>query len=230
MSRLAPFALIFASALLPAAGLPAAPQEAASNGGTLQGRVHFPDNKVPKGFLLSDSVLYLKGRGLEEAMAPSKGLPAASKGEAAQKVYLDQVDITFTPHILPVVKGTEILIRNNDSILHNIHTQSRKNKAFNRAQAPNMKLPVTFKKTEVIHVGCDIHSQMSAYIIVVPNSFFTKAAKDGSFQIPGVPAGKYELVCWHEGLKQVSVEVEVAAGRATEADVEFGKPIHSAVN
>jgi len=174
--------------------------------GTIRGRIVFQSSKgealkrAPRGIVTSDAVLYLVGDGL----APEGGAPDPGKA------LLDQVDIAFVPHVLPVIAGTTVEVRNSDSTTHNVHTYPHKNAAMNKTQAPTGMLKVIYDKPEVVHVGCDIHSQMSAYIVIVPNEHFTKSAKDGSFKLEGVPPGTYHLVAWHEKYGEVSQEVTVS--------------------
>ncbi len=182
-----------------------------SDTGTVEGRIVF--QVTDAGAIPSDAVIYLVGDGLKqnESSARYNGGPA----------LLDQRDLEFTPHVLPITLGTEVKIRNSDAIMHNVHTVSRANRPFNRAQLANMALSVAFDAPEVITVTCDIHSQMSAYILVLPNPYFAQATKDGNFTIEGVPTGKYELVAWHEKYGTVTSDVEVVAGQATRAVVKF---------
>ena len=127
---------------------------------------------------------------------------------------------------LSVVVATPVEFRNSDAILHNVHTNSKKNEPFSRLQAPAAaKIVHVFESPEVIHIGCDIHSQMSAYIVVVPNRFFTKASKNGAFTLKGVPPGTYKLVAWCEKYRTVSKTVEVKAGVTTQTDMDFQKKI-----
>lgn len=192
-------------------------EEAAGNaaGGTVRGRVRFDGGDPPKGITVTDAVVYLTGEGL----VPQEKTPQANVAPAV----LDQKDIAFVPHVLPVMVNRPVEIRNGDAILHNIHTNSAKNNSFNRAQPAKGAFSTSFGTPEVIPVGCDIHSQMSAYIVVLPNPFFAKPAKDGTFAIPGIPPGKYQLVGWHEKRRKATATVEVGAGETLQADVNFVK-------
>lgn len=184
--------------------------------GTVQGRVLFEDGKTPKGVVNTDAVLYLVG----DRLAPKE---AVTK-DGAVAATLDQRDTTFVPHVLPVMVGTRVEIRNSDAIMHNVHTRSVKNPPFNRGQMARRGIyRVVFEAPEIIPVVCDVHSQMSAYILALSNPFFTKAEKDGTYTISGVPFGKYELVGWHEKYGTVSTKVEIAAGNTAQVDVDFSK-------
>jgi hypothetical protein len=49
----------------------------------------------------------------------------------------------------------------------------------------------------VLRVFCNIHPTMSAVILVLNTPYFTKTAKDGSFQMT-LPDGDYEFSVFHE--------------------------------
>lgn len=185
--------------------------------GTLQGRVVFPG--AASGVTAADAIVYLQGDGL-----------AATAAVAKDAAVLDQRDITFVPHVLPIVAGSKVEIRNDDNIMHNIHTRSEANPPFNRAQMRHRAFEVVFPAPEIVRVSCDVHSQMSASIVVLPNAFFAKAEKNGAYTIAGVPPGQYELVGWHEKYGTVTTKIHVTAGKTTPADVVFSKTSASARN
>lgn len=202
---------LLAGALL-AAAPDAEPQDKAA-AGTLQGRVLFAGKKSPQGVIVTDALVYL----VAEGRTPKEALTK----DGASVPVLDQRDITFAPNVLPVVAGSEVEIRNSDNITHNVHTISQKNPSFNRAQLRHRAFRVTFESPELIRVRCDIHSQMHAYIHVLPTPLFTKAGEGGTYAIAGIAPGKYELVGWHEKYGAVTSKVEIGAGKTTQADVNL---------
>jgi hypothetical protein len=151
---------------------------------------------------------------------------------------LDQVGCVYTPHVVGVMVGQELQIRNSDGILHNIHTQPTANREFNRGQPTSMTTPTTFNTAEVmIPVKCDVHGWMHAFIGVTSHPYFAVSGADGSFTIGNVPPGTYTLEAWHEkyGVQTAQVTVDpngtatVAfdynASMAASAVVPMGTPI-----
>jgi hypothetical protein len=141
---------------------------------------------------------------------------------------MDQIDYTFVPRVLPVEAGTELRFHNGDSELHNIHTFARgrrENRMFNRSQLPGSTFTETFERPDSILVRCDLHSQMIAHILVLPNTFYTMPAEDGSYSFAGIPPGRYELTAWHELFGRVTVPVDVASGGITPVEVTFSDPL-----
>lgn len=125
---------------------------------------------------------------------------------------LTQQNAEFIPKVLPILKGTTVEIRNDDKIYHNVFSLSD-SKPFNIGRRPKGEIvPQTFNNTGVVRVFCDIHSHMSAYIIVLDNPFFTVGGKDGNYTISNIPPGKYLVTAWHDNFNTNPVEVTIEAG------------------
>jgi plastocyanin len=149
--------------------------------------------------------------GLREGRAPVK------------EAELDQVKCEYVPHVLVVSSGATVKIKNSDGILHNVHTVSKDNPPFNKAQPKFMKeFSETFAKPETIAVRCDVHAWMSGWIVVTDNVFYDVSREDGTFNLAGVPAGKYTLEVWHEKLGRATQEVEVKPGETVNVNYEMG--------
>jgi plastocyanin len=130
---------------------------------------------------------------LEKAPGGAFELPDA--GHAT----MDQRDQTFVPHVLAITVGTIVDFPNSDLTFHNVFSLS-KTKAFDLGRYSRGKSKsVRFDRPGVVQVFCDIHSHMSAYILVFAHRYFAVTDQAGSFSIAGVPPGGYTLVVWHEG-------------------------------
>ena len=188
--------------------------------GGIAGRITFATVPPDESFEPTDAVVYLTGEGLAD-------VPGAAQAEP-RIAYLDQIDYTFVPRVVPVVAGVEVTFHNGDSELHNIHTfarGSRVNRMFNRSQLPGSSFTQTFELPDSILVRCDIHSQMLAHILVLPNASYTMPAEDRTYSLAGVPPGRYELTAWHELFGRMTVPVDVASGGVTPVDVTFSDPL-----
>ena len=73
-----------------------------------------------------------------------------------------------------------------------------------------------FDQPGVISLLCNVHPEMSGYLVVSPTPYFAETDGGGSFKISNVPDGKYTVVAWHEGVKQQTRPVEVAGSGAVE--------------
>ncbi len=188
--------------------------------GGIVGRITYATVPPDESFEPTDAVVYLTGEGLDDAPGVVRAEPRVS--------LLNQIDYTFVPRVLPVVAGAEVRFHNGDSELHNIHTFDggrRVNRMFNRSQLPGSTFTRTFQEPDSILVRCDLHSQMIAHILVLPNVFHTMPGDDGSYSVAGVPPGRYEITAWHELFGRVSVTVDVASGEITAVDLTFSDPL-----
>ena len=150
------------------------------------------------------------------------------KGETTKsQAVLDQKGCVYSPHVMGVMKGQEILIKNSDATLHNIHGLPKVNTEFNFAMPKVLKeKKMTLVKTEsAFKVKCDVHPWMSAYVQVFDHPYFTVSSSDGSFKIDNVPAGTYEVVAWQEKFKDKTVSHTVTVGDGnTNQNFTFVKP------
>jgi len=134
-----------------------------------------------------------------------------------EALQIDQVKMTFVPHVTAIVVGTVVKFLNSDSVLHNVYTPSKAGDRFNLGSWPKGQTKsYTFDKPGEVRLLCNVHPEMEAWIIVLANSYFAKTGADGSYTIANVPAGKYTLKVWHEKSKFAPSEITVpASGNVT---------------
>lgn len=150
------------------------------------------------------------------------GLPATPA--PSQKATLSQDDCTYRPHVMGVVAGQPLDIRNGDPILHNVHSYEGARTLFNVAQVPgtpNYEKTFADKNGVMIKLKCDVHQWMTAYVWVQNNHFFAVTDKDGSFAIKDVPVGTYDVEAWHERFGTKTGKVTVAKDKPAEVKFEF---------
>lgn len=182
---------------------------AAAGGGTLSGTVT------------------LAGAGrVDNVVVSIEGLryPATNGNTPAPvDLVLDQKDLTFVPHVLPVPAGVAVTFQNQDSVLHNVQSASSVAQPFNFVMMKGRSRSVTFDHEQVVPVHCNVHSEMSAYIVVKDNPFYAKPDKRGHFTIAGVPAGTYTVRAWDEHAGTADQRVSVAAGSTATVNFTLGK-------
>jgi plastocyanin len=135
-----------------------------------------------------------------------------------ESAVMDQKKLTFVPHILPVLKGTTVDFLNSDSVGHNVYWPSV---GGNRKLTHNMgtwpqgvKKSFTFDELGPVPLLCNVHPEMSAYVIVLPTPYFAVVNAQGEFTIKDVPPGKYTLKTWSEIGKPVEQAVDVTGAAA----------------
>jgi plastocyanin len=147
-------------------------------------------------------VIYLKDPGF-------KGTLRTTRAE------LKQEDETFIPHVLAITRGSTVEFPNDDPFFHNVFSLSSA-ATFNLGRYPRGETRgQRFTKTGLVKVFCDIHSHMSASILVLDHPYFTIPADDGAFELPNIPPGRYTLAGWHERVGERTLPVRVDAGQTT---------------
>jgi len=158
--------------------------------GTVSGRVELRDSRDPavrKRLDYSGVVVSLK----------PLGAGATARPQPARATML-QKNKTFSPHILAITVGASVEFPNADPIFHNAFS-SYNGEIFDVGlYPPGSTKAVNFTREGIVRVFCNIHSSMSAVIVVLGTPYFATTGRDGSFSIPNVPAGEYELEAFHE--------------------------------
>jgi plastocyanin len=125
------------------------------------------------------------------------------------RAVLDQKDETFVPHVLAVTVGTTVVFPNSDLVYHNVFSLS-KAKSFDLGRYPRGESrSVRFDRPGMVRVFCEIHSHMSAFVLVFAHRFFDTTDEAGRYRIEGVPPGSYTLAVWNEGEVRSSRPVTV---------------------
>ncbi len=151
------------------------------------------------------------------------GLPDKKWDAPATPAVINQEGCEYKPHILGVMEGQKVEIKNSDDTNHNIHFMPKKNEEINKTQPKkDMVDSITLKEEdEPFKVKCDVHPWMGAWVAVFKHPYFTVTEKDGSFEIKGLPAGKYVVRAWHEKFGEQTAEFEVTSGKTVEKDFTF---------
>ncbi len=173
---------------------------------------------------LANTFVYIK----EGSVDGGKKIAEYAWATPSAPVQLDQNGCHYAPHVLGVQVNQKLHITNSDATQHNIHPTPKLNPEWNQTQA-NGAAPIekSFARPEVlIPVKCNQHPWMKAYIGVMRTPFFAVSGKDGSYEIKGVPPGKYTVVAWREGGatgQEKPMEVTVTANGSAKADFAFGE-------
>ena len=111
---------------------------------------------------------------------------------------MDQRNETFVPHVLAIVAGTTVDFPNSDQTYHNVFSLS-KTKSFDLGRyAVGRSKAIRFDRPGIVRVFCDIHSHMSAYILVFAHRYFAVTDREGRYRIDGVPPGTHSVMTWSE--------------------------------
>src|SRR5207244_9877814 len=147
------------------------------------------------------SVVYLE-------TAPRGAFETSQGGHA----IMDQRNETFVPHVLAIMTGTTVDFPNSDKFYHNVFSLSRARSFDLGRYAVGRSKSVRFDRPGIVRVFCDIHSHMSAFILVFTHPFFAVTDAEGHYRIDDVPPGNYSVVAWNEGLPSETKPVAVPDG------------------
>jgi len=166
---------------------------------------------------ISGTVKLAGGGGPLAVVYMEKGPDPAARAEPAQK-NLDQKDTEFLPPGLWVHAGDTVQFTNKDNFYHNVFSPTPGNEfdlgLYRGGVAKSLELP----RAGEIDVYCNIHPNMKAKLLVVPDSRATEVGADGSYSLAGLPPGDYDIVAWSAVHDPVRREVRVRAGEAARAD------------
>ncbi len=213
----------------------AVPDEA--NGGAVTGKVAFAGAKPavkkldmsatpfctrahPDGAPSEEVVVNTNGTLKNAFVWVKSGLQETGWKTRTEPVTLDQVGCMYKPHVLAVMVGQPVAMKNSDATNHNIHPTPSANREWNESQPPgSADRQQAFPRPEtMIPVKCNIHPWMRAYISVVSHPFFAVTGDDGSFTIKGLPPGTYTIEVVHEKYGKQEQQVTVGAKESKTAD------------
>ncbi len=211
-------------------------------GGTLSGRVNFDGNPPSQKTIKMDSdpvcgsshkdpvykqsFIINKEGYLKNVIVYLKDIKYEGKAPEAQAV-LDQNGCMYSPHVQGMMVGQDLLIKNSDATLHNIHGLPKINPSFNFAMPKVVKeKAIKMAKAEnFIKIKCDVHSWMKAYISVFDHPYFAVTDDSGYYQINNIPPGDYEVIAWQEKFKDKTLNASVTISDSASAqNFTFVKP------
>jgi len=138
-------------------------------------------------------------------------------------VVLDQSGCRYHPHVLGVMAGQNVQIKNDDPTTHNIHPTPKDNREWNESQPPQAApIEKSFAREEImLPVKCNQHPWMKMYVSVVKSPFYAVTGPDGKYEIKGLPPGDYTIAFVHEKLGEQTQKVTVAPKEAKTVDQSF---------
>jgi plastocyanin len=168
---------------------------------------------------LANVFVYVK-EGLESLQFPTPN----------ESVLLDQDGCMYVPHVLGVMAGQDITIRNSDGLLHNINASPTEQRGFNTSQPTNMESTRSFGTVEImVPLRCDVHGWMNAYIGVLAHPYYSVTSSDGGFDLSTLPPGDYVVEAWHERYGTQTQNVTVTTGETAEVTFTFSASMAGAV-
>jgi plastocyanin len=150
-------------------------------------------------------------------------VPGGSFPAPKEHARVNQKNLKFDPHVLPILVGTTVDFLNSDDVLHNVFSPDVCSEKMNLGTWPKGQIrSFTFKQPGcTATMLCNVHPEMQAYVLALETPFYAVSSENGSYEIKNVPAGKYTLKIWHEKLKAQTVSVEVPEKGNVTVDFEI---------
>jgi plastocyanin len=179
-------------------------------------------------FALFTSAVTMYGSTLSGKVSGGKGVSVVYIEAIAGKTFppptdkpvIDQKGLRFAPHVAAVPVKTTVQFLNSDNVAHNIFWPSisgNKKLGHNLGTWPTgEKREFEFDHPGVVPLLCNVHPEMSAYIVVTPTPYSAVSDADGNYKIANVSDGQYTVSAWHEGLKVQTKPVKVAGDTSTD--------------
>lgn len=130
----------------------------------------------------------------------------------------------FVPDLVAITVGESVTFPNDDPFLHNVFSQSSARKfdlgSFKKGDSKDKD----FKTPGVVDVYCNIHPEMAATVLVLPNRRHVRANADGKFVLDGVPPGQWTVFAYaRRTTKPASAKVSVSAGHDATVELSLAR-------
>src|SRR5688572_19892731 len=166
---------------------------------------------------LSIVVLKKDGKPLNGAVVTAEPQSAPVAPPTPLKTTVDQVDLAFVPDVSVVPVGSSVSFPNSDSVSHQVYSFS----PARRFQLPLYRgkpyPPVVFDQAGIVTLGCNIHDNMLAYVVVTSAPFFGRTDAKGTWGVANVPEGAYRIHIWHPLLKDSTAMLQQTAQLTADA-------------
>lgn len=139
-------------------------------------------------------------------------------------VVIDQKNKNFVPSWAVIRRGTTVEFPNHDNIYHNVFSHSSGNSfdlgLYNSGAAAKSH---SFQSPGAVDIYCNIHPNMAASVLVVPNDLFAKVQRDGTFVIKNVPVGQRKIVAWSPTTTLATQWVDLKAGDTARVELTLAQ-------
>jgi len=174
---------------------------------------------VDNGGTISGTVTCKRVRNSENVIVSLEEVAGNKYSAPAERGIVDQLNLTFVPHVIAVQKGTSIDFPNSDTVRHNLFSPPECCKQFNLGTYDvGVVKTVEFDKVCDVPLLCNVHAEMAGFVVVLKNPYFSVTGKDGVYKIENVPPGNYKINAWHEKLRTVTQDVAVASAKDVSVD------------
>jgi plastocyanin len=186
-------------------------------------KIDMSQDPACKGSNTAETIVANNGNLANVFVYVKEGLGSRTFDVPKEPVVLDQQGCRYHPHVMGIMAGQTLEIRNDDPTTHNIHPTPKDNREWNESQPPQAApIEKNFAREEImLPVKCNQHPWMKMYVNVVKSPFYAVTGPDGKYEIKGLPPGDYTLTFVHEKLGEQDQKVTLAAKDSKTVDASF---------
>ena len=174
------------------------------------------------------SVTKADGKPLAGAVVLLHG-PAGTRQVPPAALVVDQVDRAFTPDLTVMPAGSEVTFPNSDRVSHQVYSFSPAKRFKLPLYRGTPYAPVRFDTAGIVTLGCNIHDDMIAYLVVTDAPWFGRTDADGNWSASGLPAGDLRVQVWHPRMREAAVLIErplkLVDSQAGRLDLRLTRPL-----
>jgi Plastocyanin len=166
-----------------------------------------------EGATLSGKVSVRNARDNANAVVYIDKIPGKTFPPPRDPLPLDQRDLKFIPHVLPLLVGTKVAFPNSDVVRHHVFSPGPTQKFSLGTYRVGETKYLVFNSPGVVDLLCNIHAEMSAFVVVTETPYYAVTDAQGNYSIENLPPGRYVVKVWHERNSKFSPrEIEVVTG------------------
>lgn len=148
------------------------------------------------------------GKPLADAVVLVEPLDGPAAVQPLAHAEVAQSQRQFVPTVSVITVGTKVDFPNRDTVRHHVYSFSDAKKFEIKLYVGKPEAPLSFDKAGIVVLGCNIHDQMAAWVVVSDTPWYGKSGANGQLSVADVPAGRYRLRSWHPGLPPGSAGLE----------------------
>lgn len=150
---------------------------------------------------LTVRVLDSAGRPVKDAVVTLYPSAGARSPRLGAHYVISQQHLQFHPFLTIVPVGANISFPNLDNTKHHVYSFSPAKRFELKLFAKDQSRTVHFDKAGVVALGCNIHDQMSAFIVVTDSAWTARTNAQGLVELGDAPSGPGRLIVWHPYLR-----------------------------
>jgi len=146
-------------------------------------------------------------------------------GTEQAAAILDNRGCEFLPRVQVARPLAALEVRNSDPVLHSAHAYLEDGKTAFHVALPHFRdrTRTQLPQAGLLRIECDVgHTWMRAYILISSSPFSAVTGGEGTFEIRGIPPGRYRLLAWHEAFGKIEREVSLVQGEQLTLTLDFG--------